>query len=113
MSLRQLALRLLAAVVAVVQATASGAASIIDARPAALAMSERETIHYEEPGSPHAIAHQDQCALCGLAMHQQGEPEAPVELPDGRAATWPAHATWLVRHTAGGIDNSRSRAPPA
>lgn len=107
-------LRLLAALVAAVQGFAPGIASIIDARPAAYAVSERSTVHFEEPGSDHAIAHQEHCVLCVVASHLVADPFVPeVPLLDAGIAAWPSRAAWLARHDAARGHETLSRAPPA
>ncbi|MBK6488314.1 MAG: hypothetical protein IPF98_15960 [Gemmatimonadetes bacterium] len=108
------ALRLFAALLAVLQAFAPGAASIVDARPAARAALERARSHVEEPGSPHALAHQDHCVLCSAATHLSAQPTAPTPpVGDAGAGVWPARAAWFA-HAAYEIAGSdRSRAPPA
>lgn len=114
MRMRRLALRLMAALVAVVQGFAPGAASIIDARPAALAVSERAVTHFEEPGSPHAIAHEENCVLCGAASQLNGEPVAPSSpIGDSGVGAWPSRAAWFARNAVESADHLRSRAPPA
>lgn len=111
---RRFVLRLLAAVVAVVQGFAPGAASIVDARPAAHAASERSTVHFEEPGSAHAIAHQEHCVLCSVATHLVADPSAAtVPLNDAGVGAWPSRASWLARHASEFESAVRSRAPPA
>lgn len=111
---RRLALRLLAALVAVVQGFAPGIASIIDARPAAYAVSERATVHFEEPGSDHAIAHQEHCVLCVVASHLVADPSVrAVLLPGAGVAAWPSRAAWLARHDSARGLETLSRAPPA
>ncbi|MFP5355111.1 MAG: hypothetical protein ACLGIK_08150 [Gemmatimonadota bacterium] len=109
----RLALRFLAALVAVVQGFAPGAASIVDARPAAVAMSERAFPHFEEPGSPHAIAHEEHCVLCNVASSLSAEPAAPETLGEEGRGDWPPRATWRAIHAAHGVAARRSRAPPA
>ncbi len=113
MRYRRLALRLLAALVAVVQGFAPGAASIIDARPAALASSERAVTHFEEPGSPHAIAHQEHCVLCHVATQSAAVPVAALPVGDTGVGAWPARAAWFAHAAAESAGNLRSRAPPA
>jgi hypothetical protein len=110
--LPRIVVRLTTALVAVLLAFAPGVASIIDARPAAVAMSETATTHAESPGSPHAIAHQDKCALCGLATHQVAEASPRAFVPDAAGATWPPRATWDARRSAADLALTRSRAPP-
>lgn len=111
---RRLALRLLAALVAVVQGFAPGVASIIDARPAAYAASERSTVHFEEPGSAHAIAHQEHCVLCSVATHLVADPFVPgTPLAGTGVRAWPPRAVWLARHDAALDAAIQSRAPPA
>lgn len=111
---RRLVLRLLAALVAAVQSFAPAVASIIDARPAAYAVSERSTVHFEEPGSAHAIAHQEHCILCSVATHLVADPSvATVPLSDAGVGAWPSRASWLARHASGFGHAFRSRAPPA
>ncbi len=113
MRLRPLVFRLLAAVLAVVHAVAPGAASIIDARPAALAVSERSTVHFEEPGSPHAIAHQEHCVLCSVATQAWAEPVPPPTLQDAGVESWPSRADWIGHAAGESTAQRRSRAPPA
>lgn len=113
MRTRRVVFRLLAALIAVMQGFAPGAASIIDARPAALAASERAVTHFEEPGSPHAIAHQEHCVLCSVATQMATElvqPSLPVDLG---VAAWPSRSDWFGHATAGAIGHLRTRAPPA
>ena len=113
MHFRRAALRLVAALVAVVQTFAPGAASIIDARPAAITMSERVKTHADTPGSPHAFAHDDRCALCALATHEVAPPPSRAVASDTRVAAWPPRASWLARHDGAERWLARSRAPPA
>lgn len=109
----RLALRLLAALVAVVQGFAPGAASIVDARPAAVAMSERATPHFEAPGSPHAIAHEEHCVLCSVASNLAAEPTSPETLGTDGTGDWPPRSIWRAIHADNGVAARRSRAPPA
>jgi hypothetical protein len=111
MPFRRVALRLFAALVAVVHAFAPGTASIIDARPAAIAMIEGATAHVDAPGSPHTFAHQEQCALCGLAVHE-AEPPAASHRPAPLVAPRPPRATQLATHAVNGVGATHSRAPP-
>ncbi|MCC6929758.1 MAG: hypothetical protein IT359_12310 [Gemmatimonadaceae bacterium] len=113
MRMRPLLLRVLAAVVAVVHVVAPGAASIIDARPAAMAASERSTVHFEEPGSPHAIAHQEHCVLCSVATQAWAEPVSPPQLLDEGDENWPSRADWIGHAADESTAQRRSRAPPA
>ncbi|HEX4934418.1 MAG TPA: hypothetical protein VFV33_14615 [Gemmatimonadaceae bacterium] len=113
MPARRFTFRLLAALVAVVHGFAPGAASIIDARPAAAAVSERATVHFEEPGSPHAIAHQEHCVLCAVGTHAWSEPAATPALLDGGVGSWPSRADWIGYATREHPGDRRSRAPPA
>lgn len=110
----RIALRLFAAVLAVLQVSAPGTASIIDARPAARAAIERATSHAEEPGTPHARAHQDHCVLCSAATHLSAQP-VPASPPvgDAGASGWPARDAWFVRAQAALAGHVRPRAPPA
>ncbi|MBK6841420.1 MAG: hypothetical protein IPG88_03725 [Gemmatimonadetes bacterium] len=110
---RRVVLRLLAALVAVVQGFAPGTASIIDARPAALALSENAVTHFEEPGSPHAIAHEEHCVLCSAATQLPAEPLQPTPLGDVGVASWPSRADWFGHASADRTGHLRSRAPPA
>jgi hypothetical protein len=110
---RRVVLRLLAALIAVVQGFAPGAASIVDARPAALATSERAVTHFEEPGSPHAIAHQEHCVLCSVATQIPAEPVQPSLPIDLGVPAWPSRSDWFGHATAGAIGHLRTRAPPA
>ena len=113
MRARPFVLRLLAALLAVVHSVAPGAASIIDARPAARTVSERATVHFEEPGSPHAIAHQEHCVLSSIATQSAAVPVTPLPLFDAGVDAWPTRADW-IGHAAGEADGQlRSRAPPA
>lgn len=113
MRTRRVVLRLLAALIAVVQGFAPGAASIVDARPAALATSERAVTHFEEPGSQHAIAHQEHCVLCGVATQIPAEPVGATLPVDLGVATWPSRADWFGHAMTGAIGHLRTRAPPA
>lgn len=113
MRTRRVVLRLLAALIAVVQGFAPGAASIVDARPAALATSERAVTHFEEPGSPHAIAHQEHCVLCSVATQIAAEPVQATLPVDLGVATWPSRSDWFGHATTGAIGHLRTRAPPA
>ncbi|MFN8665573.1 MAG: hypothetical protein U0164_00100 [Gemmatimonadaceae bacterium] len=113
MRLRPLLLRVLAAVLAVVHVVVPGAASIVDARPAAQAVSERSTVHFEEPGSPHAIAHQEHCVLCSAATQAWAEPVAPPPVVDGGVESWPSRADWIGHAADESTAQRRSRAPPA
>jgi len=105
-------LRLFAALLSVGQALAPGAATIVDARPAAAAMIEAATAHVDAPGSPHALAHQEQCALCGLAVHDAERP-GPAHLPAPRPAPRPPRSMRLATHAVNGVGATHSRAPPA
>ncbi|MEP7382467.1 MAG: hypothetical protein ABI910_12305, partial [Gemmatimonadota bacterium] len=100
MRMRPLALRLLAALVAVVQGFAPGAASLIDARPAARAVSERAIAHVDEPGSPHTFAHRDHCVLCSAATHLAAATVVAAPPVDTHAGDWPARAARFVVHGA-------------
>ncbi len=113
MHFRRAALRLVAALVAVVQTFAPGAASIIDARSAAITMSERVKTHADTPGSPHAFAHDDRCALCAIATHEVGPPTTRAVAPDAGVAVWPPRASWLAHYDSAERWLARSRAPPA
>lgn len=113
MRLRPLTLRLLAALVAVVQGFAPAAASLIDARPAAEAISERAIVHVDAPGSPHTFAHRDNCVLCSAATHLAGAPTAPPPLAAAELVDRPARAARFVMRGPGDRAQSRSRAPPA
>ena len=67
-------LRLTFGLNATVQALAPGLASIVDARPAALAAVQQMAPHIEESGASHAIrAHVDHCMLCQLSTRASGE----------------------------------------
>lgn len=110
---RRVVLRLLAALVAVVQGFAPGVASIIDARPAALAVAENAVTHFEAPGSPHAIAHQEHCVLCGAATQISAEPLPAPPLGDIGVATWPSRADWIGHASFDWNGILRLRAPPA
>lgn len=110
---RRFALRLLIALLGVVQGFAPGAASIVDARPAALAMSERTIVHFEEPGTEHIFAHDEECVLCQAATQLAGVP-LPAPAFEGTAlASWPARGAWLARNEATQVAHLRTRAPPA
>lgn len=110
----RVALRLLTALLAVLQASAPGAASIVDARPAARAVVEGARSHVDEPGSPHTLAHQDHCVLCSAATHLSAQPVATaLPVGDAGAGVWPARAAWFGQATSDRSGSDRSRAPPA
>ncbi len=113
MRLRPFTIRLLAALVAVVQGFAPAAASLIDARPAAEAMRERAIVHVDAQDSPHAFAHRDHCVLCSAATHLAAVPSAPAPQFASYAGTWPARAARFAYRGAADRAQSRSRAPPA
>lgn len=107
-------LRLAVALLALVQAVVPGVASILDARPAAVAYTTRPTPHVEEPGTEHPIPHQEQtCALCSAATHETGDAPAASFLPASAGPEWPPRESWFAHNgrTAGAA--TRSRAPPA
>lgn len=106
------ALRLLAATLAVLQLLAAAAASVADARPAAIAMVAGATAHVDAPGSPHTLAHREQCALCTLAVHD-AEPAAATLLPARRMGPRPPRSARIATHAVNGVGATHSRAPPA
>ncbi|MBK9979439.1 MAG: hypothetical protein IPP20_16245 [Gemmatimonadetes bacterium] len=103
---RRVVLRLLAALVAVVQGFAPGTASIIDARPAALALSENAVTHFEEPGSPHAIAHEEHCVLCSAATQLPAEPLQPTPRRHRRCVLAVARRLVRTRVSSSGMATS-------
>lgn len=113
MRVRPLVLRLLTALIAVVQGFAPAAASLVDARPAALAISERAVAHVEAPDSPHAFAHRDHCVLCSTATHLDGTPTPSGAVLASHVAHRPARAAEFAFFGAADRAQSRSRAPPA
>ncbi len=112
MLLRPLARRLFTALFAVVQLVAPAAAALVDARPAALAISERPIEHAEEPGFAHPFAHQEHCVLCSAATHLDGAPTTPPHLVTQDAGHAPAFATHFAWSGVAERLHSRSRAPP-
>jgi hypothetical protein len=71
------AIRLLVAVLATTVALGPGLASLVDAKPAARAVTQRFTSHAEETGRQHELrAHVDDCTLCQLAT--RGASERPA-----------------------------------
>jgi hypothetical protein len=69
--------RVTVALNAAVQALAPGVASIVDARPAALATMQQMAAHIEESGASHAIrAHVDDCTLCQISTRASAERHA-------------------------------------
>lgn len=106
-------LRLLIAMMALVQAFVPGIASITDAAPAAQGISQRFAPHVEREGASHTSrAHMDNCALCRLVL--RGTAERPTaEQPGADRVRLPraerreiAPQLKLARWTA------PSRAPP-
>lgn len=112
MAIRRAVLRLLTALVAAVYVGAPAVASLIDARPAALAMSERAVVHVEEPGVPHALGHTDECALCLLGTLLSVAPPPTPIFAEAVLAAWPPRRAWLARADAWNESALRSRAPP-
>jgi hypothetical protein len=107
-------LRLTLALNATVQALAPGLASIVDARPAALAAVQQMAPHIEEAGASHALrAHVDTCTLCQLSTRASGErpaiagptiaPVAFAPVEDVFPAPRPPEARW----------SALGRGPPA
>jgi hypothetical protein len=110
---RPLVFRLVTALLAVVQGFAPAAASLVDARPAARAISERAITHVDAPNSPHTFAHPDHCVLCSAATHLAGAPAAAAPSVTLFAVDWPARAARFAFFDAADRAHSRSRAPPA
>lgn len=113
MLLRPFVRRLLTALIAVVQVVAPAAASLVDARPAALAITERPIEHAEEPGFPHTFAHQEHCVLCAAATHLDGSPAPAASFVAQDAVHAPPRAERNARNGIAERLHSRSRAPPA
>lgn len=113
MRFRPIALRLLAALVAVVQGFAPAFASLVDAQPAARAIAEQAKAHVEAPDAPHAYAHRDHCVLCSAATHLDGVPTASTPVIAATVGLWPARAARFARFGAAARAHSRTRAPPA
>lgn len=113
MRVRPLVLRLVTALLAVVQGFAPAVASLVDARPAALAISERAVAHVDAPDSPHAFAHRDNCVLCSTATQLDGAPMATGAVLTSHVAHRPARAAEFAFFGAADRAHSRSRAPPA
>jgi hypothetical protein len=112
MSGRSLFLRLIAALLATTQALAPGVASIVDARPAAQAESIQLAAHVDVPGTKHAIAHPDRCALCGIATRTAAvAPPLPL-LPPVVTVAARAHETRTTLHHRLGRWSPPTRAPP-
>lgn len=109
---RSFSRRLLTAFFAVVQLVAPAAAALVDARPAALAISERPIEHAEEPGFAHPFAHQEHCVLCSAATHLDGTPTTPAPLVTQDAGPAPAFAAYVAQSGVAERLHSRSRAPP-
>jgi len=112
MRLRPLVLRLAYAILAAVQLVAPLAASLVDARPSARALVERAVTHLEEPGSAHALAHEEHCVLCSAATNLAAQPAHAMALGDEGVPDWPPRATWLAHRAGGATNATRSRAPP-
>ncbi len=112
MSVRRALFRLLAPLFAVLYVGAPAAASLLDARPAAQAMSERAVAHVEEPGVQHALGHTDECALCLLGTLLSVSPPTPPTFAEASLAAWPPRSLWLARADAWQESALRSRAPP-
>jgi len=109
---RSLILRLLAALLAATQALAPGVVSLLDARPAAMSQWVQLAPHVDAPGTVHAVAHPDVCALCGVATRVATHAPAPVALPLVVGAGWPVRESRAAVHNAEGRWSHPSRAPP-
>lgn len=109
---RSLALRLLALVIAAAQAVVPGIASLVDARPAALAQSVERVAHVDAPGNTHGIEHPDRCALCGIATRVAAPAPPPPVVPEARDATLPPRDVIVAAVEAAERSTLRARAPP-
>jgi hypothetical protein len=114
MTVRRAGARLCIALLALGSALAPAVASIADARPAALAISQRFAPHVEPTGARHGVRqHLDNCALCGFVARLFVGSSTPdfgpvVEpapgLPDAPTISWrTASSRWIAP----------ARAPPA
>jgi Protein of unknown function (DUF2946) len=107
-------LRIVLAVLAMLQALAPGVASVADARPEAAALSRHIAPHVEQFGAKHPWrSHLDNCVLCQIAArHFTPTHRAPIIAGTSARALPPADVG-ASAPTAGRWAAPNSRAPPA
>ncbi len=106
-------LRIVLAVLAMLQALAPGIASVADARPEAAALSQHIAPHVEEFGAKHPWrSHLDNCVLCQIAArHFTPTHRAPI-IPAANTRALPPADVLACEVTAGRWAAPNSRAPP-